>query len=320
MHDFLIIGGGAAGLAAALFGRRKHLSTVLLEKTNEFGGHLWHSYGAKPVLDYPGFPEGILGYDLVRRFVEHARQDGAELHARQAVERIECLDGRFRVHTAAGSSYEALVILVAIGTVPRRLGLPNEKKFVNKGIFYSLNSPGDFRDRRVLVVGGGNTALEVAMGLQGVARDVRLVHRSQFRADESLQHEFLQAGIPYDLGWVVSDVNGNERLEEVCLRNLLSAEERRVLTDALIVCAGLSPSVGFLEELGVKVNERGYVVVDQDCATNVPGVLAAGDVTGAVARLATAVGQGVTAAHTAHRHVRALQLQAQPAQAPSARR
>lgn len=314
MHDFLIVGGGAAGLAAALFGRRKRLATALLEKTDEFGGHLWHSYGSKPVLDYPGFPEGILGYDLVRRLVEHARREGAELYTGQGVERIERADGSFLVHAAGGRRYRTLSLLIAIGTVPRRLGLPDEKRFANKGIYYSLNSPADFRTRRVLVVGGGNTALEVAMGLKDVASEVRLVHRSQFRADESLQHEFLETGIAYDLGWMVTAVNGNERLEEVSLRNLLTAEERTLPADAVIVCAGLSPAVGFLEELGVRVNERGYVVVDADCATNVPGVLAAGDVTGAVARLATAVGQGVTAAHTAHRYVRELQLQAQPAQ------
>ncbi len=313
MHDFLIVGGGAAGLAAALFGRRKRLTTVLLEKTDQFGGHLWHSYGSKPVLDYPGFPEGILGYDLVRRLVDHASREGAELHTGRAVERIERQDGSFVVHTSGGGLFRAVSLLIAIGTVPRRLGLPEEKRFANKGIFYSLNSPADFRAQRVLVVGGGNTALEVAMGLKGVADHVHLVHRSRFRADESLQHEFLAAGIPYDLGWMVAAVRGNERLEEVSLRHLVTAEERTVPADAVIVCAGLSPAVGFLEELGVKLNERGYVVVDAEGATNVPGVLAAGDVTGAVARLATAVGQGVTAAHTAHRYVRELQLQAQPA-------
>ncbi len=312
LHDFLIIGGGSAGLAAALFGRRKHLNTILLEKSDAFGGHLWHSYGAKPVLDYPGFPEGILGRELVGRFVEHARREGAELRTRCTVERVERWEPGYRVRTAEGETFDALCILVAIGTVPRRLGLPREKEFANRGIFYALNSPQDFAGKDVLVVGGGNTALEVALGLKGVASRVRLVHRSRFRADESLQHEFLAAGIPYELGWVVAALEGQEALSAVRLRHLETGEEREEPLEALIVCTGLSPSVGYLEELGVALTDRGYVMVDADCQTNVPGVLAAGDITGAIARLAVAVGQGVTAAHTAHRYVRELQLRGSP--------
>ncbi len=313
MYDLLIIGGGSAGLAAALFGRRKHLNTILLEKTDQFGGHLWHSYGSKPVVDYPGFPEGILGYDLARRFVEHARQEGAELLPNQTVERVERWEPGFRVRTAEGHTFDALCLLIAIGTVPRRLGLPNEKAYSGKSVFYALNSPEDFAGKRVLVIGGGNTALEVAAGLKATARSVRLIHRSQFRADESLQHEFLAAGIPYELGWVVTALHGDGNLQAVTVRNLNTGEERREEADALIVCTGLSPSVGYLEELGIALNNRGYIIVDQDCQTNVPGVLAAGDITGAVARLATAVGQGVTAAHTAHRYVRDIQLRSAPA-------
>lgn len=312
MREFLIIGGGVAGLAAALFGRRKHLDTVLLERSDRFGGHLWHSYGAKPVLDYPGFPEGILGQDLVGRFVAHARNEGAELHLNRTVERVERLDPGFRVFTAEGETHEAQCLLIAIGTVPRRLGLSREREFANKSLFYALNAPQDFAGKRVLVVGGGNTALEVAMGLKGVASDVRLIHRSRFRADESLQHEFEQAGIPYELGWVLCDLRGGTCLECVTLRHLNSGEERSEAADAVIVCTGLSPAVGYLEDLGIRLNERGFIVVDQDAQTNVPGVLAAGDITGAVARLATAVGQGVTAAHTAHRYLRSPQAKAAP--------
>lgn len=312
MHDFLIVGGGSAGLAAALFGRRKHLDTVLLEKADELGGHLLHSYGSKPVLDYPGFPEGILGRDLVQRFVEHARKEGAELHTGCTVERVERWEAGYRVRTAEGQTFDALCVLLAIGTVPRRLGLPREKDFAQRGIHYALNSPQEFAGRDVLVVGGGNTALEVALGLKGVASRVRLIHRSRFRADESLQHEFLAAGIPYELGWVVAGLEGDRHLTGVRLRHLETGAEREERLDALIVCTGLSPAVGYLEELGVALTDRGYIQVDADCQTNVPGVLAAGDITGAIARLAVAVGQGVTAAHTAHRYVRALQLRGAP--------
>lgn len=310
MHDFLIVGGGPAGFAAALFGRRKHLGTILLEKADQFGGHLWHSYGAKPVLDVPGFPEGIKGYDLVNRYVEHARQEGAELLAGQAVERIERWEPGYRVFTTTGQVHDALCVLIAIGTVPRRLGLPREKDFANKGIFYALNSPQDFAGKRCLVIGGGNTALEVAIGLKGVARDVRLVHRSRFRADESLQHEFLAERIPYELGLALTELRGAQALQCVVLRHLDTGQEQPHDADAVIICTGLSPAVGYLEELGISLNDRGYIVVDEDGQTSVPGILAAGDVTGGVARLATAIGQGVNAAHTAHRYVRGLQLKA----------
>lgn len=307
MQDFLIVGGGVAGLAAALFGRRKHLNTMLLEKTGDFGGHLWHSYGPKPVLDYPGFPEGITGYDLVKRFVNHARQEGADLRTEQTVQKIEKWGPGFRVHTAEGQVHDALCVLLAIGTVPRRLGLPNERQFANRSLFYSLNSPDEFAGKCVLVVGGGNTALEVAMGLKNKAGEVCLIHRSRFRADESLQHEFIECGVPYELGLQVTELHGDSGLKAVTVRNVNTGEQKRIPVDAVIVCTGLSPAVGFVEELGVAINERGFIVADQDCRTNVPGVLAAGDITGGVARLAVAVGQGVTAAHTAHQYVRGLQ-------------
>lgn len=310
LHDFLIIGGGVAGLAAALFGRRKHLNTLLVERSDRFGGHLQHSYGAKPVVDYPGFPEGILGHDLVRRFVDHARQEGADLRTGQTVQRVEKWAPGFRVHTAEGQVYDALCLLIAIGTVPRRLGLPNERQFANRSLFYSLNSPDEFAGKRVLVVGGGNSALEVAMGLQCKAGEVCLIHRSRFRADESLQHEFLATGVPYELGLQVAELHGDGDLTAVTLRNVETGEEQRRPVDAVIICTGLSPAVGYLEELGIAVNDRGFIVVDQDCRTNVPGVLAAGDITGGVARLAIAVGQGVTAGHTAHQYVRGLQANA----------
>ncbi len=308
MYDFLIIGGGPAGLAAALFGRRKHLKTILLEKNNEVGGHLWHSYGSKPVVDYPGFPEGITGYDLVKRFREHAEKEGAEIHTGEPIERIEPWEPGYRVHTGQGRYFDALCILIAIGTAPRRLGLPHEKEFANKSIFYSFNSPEDFRGKSVLVIGGGNSALEVAMGLKDTASDVKLLHRSKFRADEGLQHEFLESGVPYELGVVVTGLHGENELEAVTIRNLETGEEYRRQTDALISCTGLAPGAGFLEDLGVQVNERGYIITDADQQTNVRGILAAGDITGGTARLATAIGQGVTASHTAHRYVKDIQI------------
>lgn len=307
LHDLLIIGGGPAGLAAALFGRRKHLNTILIEKCPHFGGHLWYSYGPKPVLDFPGFPEGIIGRDLVERFIEHARKEGAELHTGQTVERVERWESGYSVRTGEGRIFDALCLLIAIGTMPRRLGLTGERKLANKGVFYALNSPGDFTGRRVMVVGGGNSALEVAMGLKGVAGSVKLIHRSRFRADESLQYEFLAAGIPYELGAVVQELHDDGGLQAVTVRNMESGTERREEIEALIVCTGLSPAVGYLEELGIALTDRGYIITDADQQTNVPGILAAGDITGAVARLATAVGQGVSAAHTAHRYVRSLQ-------------
>lgn len=308
--DFLIIGGGPAGLAAALFGRRKHLETVLLERSDSFGGHLWHSYGAKSVLDFPGFPEGIVGHDLVNRFVTHARQEGAELLLNKTVESIERRDEGFLVHTAEGEDFPARSLLIAIGTVPRRLGLEGERKYANKSLFYSLNSPRDFAGRCVLVIGGGNTALEVATGLRGVAAQVKLIHRSRFRADESLQEEFRAACVPYDLGFVLTGLNGDNKMDSVTIKCLDTGDETTMPTDAVIVCTGLSPAAGYLEELGLSLNERGFIVADQETQTNVPGIFAAGDITGSVARLATAVGQGVTAAHSAHRYLKNLEVKA----------
>lgn len=308
MYDLLIIGGGPAGLGAAIFGCRKHLNTALVEKTDAFGGHLWHSYGSKPVFDYPGFPEGILGRDLAQRLTEQARREGAHMHPGRTVTRVEKNDPGFRIYTAEGEIFDAVCLVVAMGTVPRRLGIPGEREFADRGVYYCFNSPHDFQGKRTVVVGGGNSALEVALGLRESAREVMLVHRSTFRADESLQHEFLRAQIPYLLGWVPESISGDSQgPEKLVIANPSTGERREVPLDALIVCAGLAPSAGYLEDLGLSFTSRGYVAVNQDQETNVPGVLAAGDITGGVARLSTAIGQGVTAAHTAHRYVRSRQ-------------
>jgi len=290
--DLVIIGGGPAGLACAIYAGRARLSTLLEEGTLPGGQVVLNEV----IENYPGFPEGISGFELGQRMSEQAARFGAETELAR-VESIDASARPFHLTTTAGVR-RARALLIATGSAPRRLGIPGEKEYFTKGLSYCAVCDGPlYGGRRLLVVGGGNTAVEEALFLAGIASQVTLVHRrDQLRADRILQ-ERLAANEKVKVLWdhVLVEVLGEEVLTGVRARNVKTGEETTLPVDGLFISIGNQPRSEFLPA-EVARDESGLVVTDRHLETTVPGIFAAGDVRqGAYRQITFAVGDGTLA-------------------------
>lgn len=301
-YDCVIVGGGPAGLAAALYTARDRFKTAVLEKFAP-GGQIATT---DRIENYPGF-EQIAGAELIERFAGQAKTFGAEIKNGAEVTGLKRNDdGNIAVQTD-GDAYTARAVILSPGSEFRKLGVPGEEKFRNAGAGVSYCGTCDapfFKGKKVVAVGGGNTAVEETLHLAKFAGEVTLVHRRQeFRATGVLTEELMQkvnegdSNLKLRLDTVVTEINGGEKVESARLKNVKSGEEENFECDGVFVFIGTEPSTGFLKGF-VELTERGFIKCD--CAylrTSVPGVFAAGDCRiGAAMQLATAVGDGVLAA------------------------
>ncbi|WP_456365375.1 thioredoxin-disulfide reductase [Thermococcus sp.] len=299
--DVLIIGAGPAGFTAAVYAARFGLETIIISK--DLGGNMALT---DIIENYPGFPEGISGPELTNRMHEQVKKLGVEVIFDE-VERIdpaECAyyEGpcKFRVRTANGKEYKAKTIIIAVGAAPRKLRVPGEEELTGKGVSYCATCDGPlFKGKRVIVVGGGNTALQEALYLKSIGVDVTLVHRRrEFRADKILQDRFRESGIPAVLDTVVTEIKGKGKVEGVRLKNRVTGEEREMPVDGVFIFIGYEPKTDFVKHLGI-TDEYGYIPADMYMRTKVPGIFAAGDITNVFKQIAVAVGQGAIAANSA---------------------
>ncbi len=202
--------------------------------------------------------------------------------------------------TANGKEYKARTIIIAVGAAPRKLRVPGEEELTGKGVSYCATCDGPlFKGKKVIVVGGGNTALQEALYLKSIGVDVTLVHRrQQFRADKILQDRFKESGIPAILDTVVTEIIGKDKVEGVKLKNVKTGEETEMKVDGVFIFIGYEPKTDFVKHLGI-TDEYGYIPVDMYMRTKVPGIFAAGDITNVFKQIAVAVGQGAIAANSA---------------------
>jgi len=289
--DLAIIGGGAAGLTCAIYAGRGRLKTVVLEKTMPGGQVVLNHL----IENYPGFPDGISGLELAHQMHQQATRFGAML---QIAEVTGVEPGRpLRVQTSNGT-YPAEAVLIATGCSPRRLGVPGEKEHFTRGVSYCATCDGPlFGERPVVVVGGGNTALDDALFLANIASEVTVVHRRDaLRADPILQERaFENPRIRFLWKHVVTEIRGDESVETVRARHVETGAESDVGAAAVFIAVGEIPQTSFLPA-EVERDESGYVIADSDLRTSVPGVFVAGDVrAGAYRQIAAAVGEGVLA-------------------------
>ncbi len=300
-YDLIIIGGGPAGLTAYLYAARARLKTLLLEKLSPGGQVLTIDF----IENYPGFPDGIRGWELIEKFVAQVEKLGLE-RLNAEVNSLTLEDNWKVITLANGQSLKTKAVIVATGASPRRLGIPGEQELVGKGVSYCATCDGPFfTDQVVAVVGGGNTAVQEAIFLTKFAKKVYLIHRrDQLRAQKILQERALaNEKIEFIWNTVVKEVIGKDYVEAVRLFNRVTEEERLLPVDGLFIFVGLAPQTSFLEGL-LELDERGFIVTDAEMRTNVPGIFAAGDVRSKACRqIITAAGDGAVAAYMAEHYI-----------------
>ena len=297
--DVVIVGGGPAGLTAGIYAGRGQLDTIILEKGLP-GGQIAQT---EEVENYPGFDEAISGPDLSQRMVRQAERFGAKI----VMEEVEAVEGNADdgfVVRGYDADYRAKAVILATGANPRRLGVPGEDTFYGRGVSTCATCDGFFyRDKHVVVVGGGDAAIEEGSFLTKFASKVTVIHRrDELRANRNAQARAF-ANPKMDFVWdtVVDEVLGEEQVTGVRTRNVLTGEEGTLDADGVFIYIGHIPNTDFVRGV-VQLRDSGYVDVRDEIYTNVEGIFAAGDVSDEIYRqLGTSVGAGTRAAMEAER-------------------
>jgi thioredoxin reductase (NADPH) len=307
VRDIIIIGSGPAGYTAAIYAARANLNPLVFEGSVTAGGALMNT---TDVENFPGFPDGVMGPDLMDSLRKQAERFGAELVSDDVT--AADLTGDVKVVTdGSGTPHQARAVIIATGSGYRELGLPNEKRLSGHGVSWCATCDGFFfRDKDIVVVGGGDTAMEEATFLTRFARSVTVVHRrAELRASKIMQDRaFASDKISFVWDSEVVDVRGADKVEGVRLRNLQSGEESTLDVTGLFIAIGHDPRSELFEGQ-LRRDDEGYILVDPPSTrTNVTGVFACGDVVDHIYRQAvTAAGTGCAAALDAERYLTALQ-------------
>lgn len=300
MLDVIIIGGGVAGLTAGLYANRAGLSTLLFEKMF-VGGQASTTY---LIENYPGFEEPISGPDLSMKMESHARKFGLEIQYDE-VTKIE-MEGQVKTVHTENRVYESRTLIIATGAEPKTLGLAKEDEFRGRGVSYCATCDGLFyKDKDVVVVGGGDTAVEDAEFLAQYVNKVYLVHRrDSFRANKT-SSDRVMANDKIKVIWdtVVEEILGDENVTGVGIRNLKTGEKSQIKADGMFVAIGIVPNNDLVKG-PLKQTEAGFVLTDENMKTDIAGVFAAGDIRQKpLWQLVTAVSDGAIAAVSAQRYI-----------------
>ncbi|MFC1576061.1 thioredoxin-disulfide reductase [Candidatus Omnitrophota bacterium] len=307
MHDVIIIGGGPAGLTAAIYASRARLKTLLVESFTVAGQAVITS----DIENYPGFPDVLGGFDLIDKFKKQATKFGAEFKVADVKSISSCKhEDKPALEVEAGSEkILSLSVIVASGARPKSLGIPGEDKFRGKGVSYcAVCDAAFFKGKEIIVVGGGDTAVEEAMFLTKFAKKVKLIHRrDRLRATKILQERaFANKSIEFVWNSVATEILGKDRVETVRIKNLKTEKTTDLPTDGVFIFAGYIPNTDFLKGV-INLDEAGYILADNDMKTSKPGVFVAGDARKKILRqVITAAGDGATAAYSARLYVEEL--------------
>ncbi len=294
MYEVLIIGAGPAGMTAAIYAARAGYKTAILEHGVPGG----QAATTDMIENYPGFPEGISGPELMMKFFEQTQTFGVEM----IYEQVQSMDvtGEVKKVITDKQTIEAKAVVIASGAKPRTLGVANEGRLRGRGVSYCATCDGFFfRDQPVAVVGGGDTAVEEAMYLTKMCSSVTLIHRrDELRANKLAQSRaFANEKLNIIFDTVVDDIVGDDKVTQLKLRNKKTDETSTLDVNGVFIFVGYLPNASFLPA-ELEVNEQGYIITDEEMATNVPGVFAIGDVRQKKLRqVTTAVGDGGAVMH-----------------------
>ena len=291
--DYIIIGAGAAGLASAQYAARGGLKTVILEGMAE-GGQIMQ---ITELENYPGVFPVVNGIDFIKKMREQAVSFGAEIQTAQVLS-IDKIENKFVIKTK-NKTFTAPFLCIATGAVHRNLEVPGEKELTGRGVSYCAVCDGPFfRNKKIVVIGGGDSACSEATYLSSISGDVSIIHRrDSFRAQKSVIDKMLAAGVKPIYDTVVESINGSNKVESVTLKNVKTGETSEFQTDAVFIFTGMIPQtelVGMLPK-----DDTGYLITDENMETSMPGLFAAGDVRSKPFRqIVTAVADGAIAALT----------------------
>lgn len=296
IHDVIIVGAGPAALTAAIYTTREDIETVLFERGVPGG----LAAVTDRIDNYPGFSEGIEGLKLASELQKQAERFGAVIEFGE-VTGIEDEGDVKRLETTSGDMY-AKVVLIATGSDYKKLGIPGEQEFYARGVHYCATCDGAFyRDKRLVVVGGGNSAVQEAIFLTRFASHIDLLVRSSIKASDVLQHDLQklvdEGKITVHLGTTTDEIVGDAENLVTKVVGTKDGEKTEFVTDGVFVFVGLDPNSQFLAKTSIRCDEIGFVLTDEHMQTSMPGVFAAGDIrSGATMQIASAAGEGATAA------------------------
>jgi len=299
--DLIVIGAGPAGLTAGIYGARSGLKTLIIEEKTPGG-----AAAESPLIEnYPGFP-AISGQELIGKMVEHCKKFEVPINELEKVVKLD-LKGERKVVKTDRATYTAPAIIVASGCHYRELGVPGENEFRGRGVSFCAVCDGAFfKGRRVIVLGGGNSAAVSAIYLSNLASNVKLAHRRDtLRAEEALVKDLQERNVELLWNTELKEIKGDVKVKSVVLFNNQTGETKEIEMDGVFVQVGEVPNSQFAKEAGVEVDKGGYIIADERQKTNINGVYAAGDVTvGPVKQVGTAVGQAIVAATEAFGYIK----------------
>jgi thioredoxin reductase (NADPH) len=301
VYDLVIIGAGPAGLTAALYAGRSRLKTVLLEKLS-LGGQILKS---EVIENFPGFPGGISTQDLINRMHEQVKELGVKIE----LEEVLALDTKARTIKTDSSEYTAKAIIMATGARPRKLGVVGEDRLTGRGVSYCATCDGPlFKDKELIVVGGGNTVAEEALYLTRFAKRVTVIHRRlQLRASAILQERLKEnKKIHYLLGQVVTEISGLNKVESLKVKDVDTAVEKNIACDGIFIHIGYEPQTDLVKNK-LRLDDAGFIITERDLSTSEKGIFACGDCRRkSLYQVITACGDGATAADSAYKYIESI--------------
>ncbi len=294
IYDVIIIGGGPAGLTSAIYTTRERLKTLLLDKA--ICGGLPAT--TEKIENYPGFPQGIGGAELMRSFKEQAEKFGTQIKEFYEVKKVEPEGKLFKVETEL-ETFLGYSIIVASGSVPKKLNIPGEDKFIGRGVSYCAICDAPFyQDKDVAVIGCGNSGLQEGETLLKYVKSLTFVEFLPYIPGERiLQERVLEdPRVKFFLNQIITSINGENFVESITIRDRQSGEEREIKVDGVFIYVGFLPNSKFMEGL-VDMDKEGYIITDENMRTSFPGIYAVGDVRSKrVRQIAVACGEGTIAA------------------------
>lgn len=298
MYDLLIVGAGPAGLTAALYAGRSRLKTLMLEKIG-VGGRILMT---EVIENFPGFVDGIHTVDLIKRMQEQVKNLGVNI----ALEEVLEIDCKLKsVKTNAGT-YSADAIIIATGAHPRKLGVPGEDKLTGRGVSYCATCDGPlYRDKFVVIVGGGDAMAEEALYLTRFAKSVNIIHRrDQLRASAILQEKLKEnKKINFNLSYLITEIIGSGKVEAVKTKDLNISQEKIIPCDGIFIYVGHIPDTAFVKDK-LRLDEVGFIITGEDMSTSQDGIFACGDCRKkTLYQVVTACGDGAVAADSAYKYL-----------------